>query len=250
MSELLFDVHTHVLPNVDDGSDSVSTSLDMIRTLRDQGVGRIYATPHYLPEKESVDAFIARRNKAKETLLSCPELANDGMPELRMGAEVHLCRGFSDVDLSALCYEDSRAILLELPREPLSRQILKEIRIACDSALLIPVFAHIDRYTWFSASDIDSLSEIPDAVFSFNSACLTSFSSKRLLKKLSREHYVLFGSDSHNTDTRSPDFYRLTGIGGKRALSKKGAEEYIRMHVDSCEHIFGKSTGEDWGIFF
>ena len=41
-----YDLHTHIIPGVDDGSDSLEESLEMIRQMREQGVINIVATPH------------------------------------------------------------------------------------------------------------------------------------------------------------------------------------------------------------
>ena len=40
------DLHNHIVPNVDDGSDSFEMSLEMIRMLYNQGVRNIYCTSH------------------------------------------------------------------------------------------------------------------------------------------------------------------------------------------------------------
>ena len=47
-----YDLHTHIIPGVDDGSDSLEESLEMIRQMREQGVLNIVATPHY-PDRKS-----------------------------------------------------------------------------------------------------------------------------------------------------------------------------------------------------
>ena len=43
----MFDIHTHVLPLVDDGSGSVETSLNMLRFMVENGVTDVVLTPHY-----------------------------------------------------------------------------------------------------------------------------------------------------------------------------------------------------------
>lgn len=47
-----YDLHTHIIPGVDDGSDSLEESLEMIRQMREQGVLNIVTTPHY-PDGQS-----------------------------------------------------------------------------------------------------------------------------------------------------------------------------------------------------
>lgn len=49
---MLTEYHCHILPGMDDGSDSVDTSLKMVEMLKTQGVGRLIATPHFYAHRE------------------------------------------------------------------------------------------------------------------------------------------------------------------------------------------------------
>ena len=53
----MVDIHTHVLPGIDDGADSVETSLEMIRSEVEQGVKQIVFTPHYYGQKFRLYGF-------------------------------------------------------------------------------------------------------------------------------------------------------------------------------------------------
>ena len=44
----MIDFHSHVLPGIDDGSDCVEESLEMLHTAKNQGVSTMLATPHFL----------------------------------------------------------------------------------------------------------------------------------------------------------------------------------------------------------
>ena len=45
------DLHTHILPGMDDGARDVETSLELLRMEREQGVDRVVFTPHFYREK-------------------------------------------------------------------------------------------------------------------------------------------------------------------------------------------------------
>ncbi len=48
LSALVTDMHSHLLPGIDDGSPDVDTSLELIRGLQDLGYRKFIATPHIL----------------------------------------------------------------------------------------------------------------------------------------------------------------------------------------------------------
>lgn len=56
----IFDIHTHILPEIDDGAKNWDTCLEMISQSWDFGVRGIIATPHYLPWKECVAGEVIR----------------------------------------------------------------------------------------------------------------------------------------------------------------------------------------------
>ena len=62
------DLHTHILPGMDDGAESVEMSLDMLRMERDQGVDAVVLTPHFYRDRERPEHFLNRRRAAGEAL--------------------------------------------------------------------------------------------------------------------------------------------------------------------------------------
>ena len=63
------DFHSHILPDMDDGSDSLETSLAMLRASRAAGVDLMVATSHYYRRKESIGEFLERREDRLSGLL-------------------------------------------------------------------------------------------------------------------------------------------------------------------------------------
>ena len=62
----MVDFHTHILPQMDDGSQSVEQTLQMLSFLADQGVKTVVATPHFYAHRDQPDAFLAKNNRKKE----------------------------------------------------------------------------------------------------------------------------------------------------------------------------------------
>ena len=109
---MLTDVHTHVLPNMDDGSQSLDMSLEMLTRLHAQGVERVVATPHfYLHREPDPAAYLTKRQMRFDALVE------QQLPmELRLGAEVAIEQGISDLpQIRALTITGTDLILLECP---------------------------------------------------------------------------------------------------------------------------------------
>ena len=64
----MIDFHTHILPRMDDGSRSVEESLEMLDSMRQQGVKTVFATPHFYANDESVDSFLERREASLKAM--------------------------------------------------------------------------------------------------------------------------------------------------------------------------------------
>ena len=65
----MIDFHTHILANVDDGSQSLHESLCMLQREQEQGVEKIIATPHFYAHRDTVSQFLFRREEAIRLLL-------------------------------------------------------------------------------------------------------------------------------------------------------------------------------------
>ena len=64
MNGSLVDLHSHILPGIDDGSPDVGTSAAMLRREAEQGVDVVCATSHYYAKHSSIPAFCERRAEA------------------------------------------------------------------------------------------------------------------------------------------------------------------------------------------
>ena len=83
----IVDFHSHILPGIDDGSESLQESIAMLRTEAAQGIGHVVATPHFYPRYETPEDFLHKRDQAEAVLLSAMK-REKGLPQLSVGAEV------------------------------------------------------------------------------------------------------------------------------------------------------------------
>lgn len=146
MTIALTDLHTHILPALDDGADSVETALQMLRAEKTAGVQRVALTPHFYPMREELDAFLKKRQQSYAALLA----AWDGvvMPSLRLGAEVRYSPALLELDLRHLTIGESDYLLLELP----DRGVPTHVEQVLDMMLMqgiTPILAHVERCEYF-----------------------------------------------------------------------------------------------------
>jgi protein-tyrosine phosphatase len=112
----VIDLHTHVLPGIDDGPPSVEESLALARSAAAQGTTTLVATPHIAWDLPNTAQTVADGVAALK-----PRLAEAGVPvELRTGGEVVItwAAELSDDDLSALHLGGGEWLLAECPLSP------------------------------------------------------------------------------------------------------------------------------------
>lgn len=201
------DFHSHILPCVDDGSASVEESLAMLRALRQQGIRRVVATPHFYPQSDNPAAFLKRRNAAMAQLREAMA-AEKGLPSIELGAEVYFFHGISDcAQLPQLTIGGKRCILIEMPPSPWSEAMYRELEGIYKKQNLIPILAHIDRYVrpFRTYGILKRLKTMPVLVQA-NAEFFLSGKTASFAGRLLRDGYIhLLGSDCHNMTDRPPN---------------------------------------------
>lgn len=193
----MIDVHSHLLPGVDDGSRSFETSVEVLRRFAADGVECVVLTPHLnvsrladAPYERHVEILAELRQRAPST------------PELRLGWEIMLDEPNRDLRARRLSLGDSNAVLVEFPLSGVPEQGGDELyRIRCSG--VVPVLAHPERYWGCTAAKVHGWRQA-GAVIQMDTAGLLG---KGRIAKVSRqllEHGLvdLFASDNHG-DTRS-----------------------------------------------
>ena len=193
----MIDIHTHLLPGVDDGSPSVEVSVPVLERFRQDGVTVLVCTPHL----KATDAQRAPIERHRAILANLVEHAPP-VPELVLGWEIMLDAPGADLRAPHLHLGDSGAALVEFPRMHVPPGATAEIlRIRMSG--VTPVIAHPERYhlctpemvqQWRSVGAVIQM----DAVMVFGSA-----PTSRLARKLLEEGLIdCIASDTHG-DTRS-----------------------------------------------
>ena len=199
----MLDFHTHILPGVDDGSQSVDESLQMLERMQKQGIETVVATPHFYANDESVDDFLARRDAALGALR---ERSPSG-PDILLGAEVRYYEGISRMpDLKKLRIQNSRLLLIEMPFRPWTENAVREvIDIACQGRIT-PVIAHVERYLFLQKKGVATRLLESGVLFQANSSFLMGWRQRRRAMGMIQKGQIHFiGSDCHNLTDRPPN---------------------------------------------
>ncbi|HEX5971668.1 MAG TPA: CpsB/CapC family capsule biosynthesis tyrosine phosphatase [Gemmatimonadaceae bacterium] len=136
----MIDLHSHLLPGVDDGSPSVERSAPVLKRFADQGVECVVLTPH-LTASRVAQAPHARHAELLQALRAA---VPDG-PELRLGWEIMLDEPNVDLRARELALGESTAVLVEFPRVAVPARAGAELSRIRGSGL-VPVLAHPERY--------------------------------------------------------------------------------------------------------
>lgn len=142
----MIDLHSHILPGVDDGARSWEESLAMCRAAFEDGIRVMFATPHYQRgggfevDRETVEAGVHELNR---------KLCGEGIAlEVRAGNEV-LAHPEADALLArgdAASYGGGgRYMLLELPHQGLPLDQAQELVFRICLRGYVPVLAHPER---------------------------------------------------------------------------------------------------------
>lgn len=144
----MIDLHTHLLPGVDDGSPTAAHSAAVLRRMQGEGVRTVVCTPH-LRASGACDAPVAEHARLHE------ELSAIAPPEVTLlaGFEIMLDQPGVDLTSQTLALGGSQARLVEFPRRGLPAGATEELLRLRMSGVL-PVVAHPERY---SGCTIDTL---------------------------------------------------------------------------------------------
>ena len=211
----MIDLHTHILPGMDDGAATVADSLAMLNAQQKQGVQTVVLTPHFYRNEETVSQFLDRREQALESLQAALPQEH---PRLLLGAEVTWYQTIlQEKELEKLCISGTNCILLELPYIPWTKMVLEQVFQFVGITGLTPIIAHVDRYLPFQKKEaVEELLNMGLPMQVNCEALLQPIRRKKILSMLRQGKWYL-GTDCHNMSNRSPKM--------EKAVS------YLRKHL-------------------
>ncbi|MEM1176813.1 MAG: CpsB/CapC family capsule biosynthesis tyrosine phosphatase [Acidobacteriota bacterium] len=215
----MIDLHSHILPGVDDGSSDLNESIAMCRIAAADGATTLVATPHLRHSRYWNDDRSALEASYREL---CGALGKEGLElEVLLGGEITVgSESVAEIDalpggqLLTLC--GSKYLLLELDWQGLGPDPL-ELVYEVDVLGWRPIIAHPERVSWLS-EDLELASAMQEngATFQLTSMSLTGRFGSQIKERSERwldaglVHFV--SSDAHDVKHRPP------GLAAARAL--------------------------------
>lgn len=202
-----FDIHSHILPGVDDGSENMEESLAMIEVAYQEGTRSIFCTPHYERGKNSYTK--EELNSRFQELCEEVEKVHPDM-KLYLGNEVLYTDGIVDDLKNGLIQtmNDTKYVLVEFNIRISYNELYQAIR-KITNARFRPIIAHVERYHCLF-KHIDRVDELVrmEAYLQMNISSVYGGlldENARWCKKLVKEDYIsFFGTDAHDLDDRAP----------------------------------------------
>lgn len=225
----MIDLHSHILPGMDDGSKSVAESLQLWEMLRAQGVTLQAATSHFYPDREAPEDFLARREKS---LSSLPEEMTSG---LLIGAEVAYFPGIgSSRSILPLRMGETNLLLVEMPFTDWTDRMVEDVCTIPMQLGLTPVLAHVNRYPGSKQFPkyCQRLLE-GDVLFQCNAeAFVAGLKGRWPLQQLKKGRIHFLGSDAHNLTTRPPKL----DLAAQR-IEKKLGRDFLAEFNGEAEYL-------------
>ena len=214
---MIIDIHSHFLPFVDDGSDSIESSITVLKQACDQGVTDIILTPHYRGEyKEDGQSLLQKFNAFKETVKD-----NNFNVNLYLGREIYITKDYKK-EIEQCAYHtlnESKYVLIEFDfcDEQDIVNVVYELKIKG----YIPIVAHLERYFY---ANIDTAYQIKQTggLIQINAQSIVQpewYEQKRLVKQLFKENLVDFVCSDMHVDRQC-----LMEKAYKKVVKKHGKE--------------------------
>jgi protein-tyrosine phosphatase len=201
----LIDIHSHILPGVDDGPSSILNSLLMARAAVQQGIQTIVATPHHCNGKyNNKKCDIEKIVLALHERLQEEEIALHILTGQETRIHTHMLEGLQLGDVATI--NGTKYVFVELPPTHIpnfTEQLLFKMQVQG----YIPVIVHPERNQQI-AEHPDLLHDLVEkgSLTQLTAASLLGRFGKRI-KKLSHQlieanltHFI--ASDAHNTINR------------------------------------------------
>lgn len=232
------DTHSHILFNIDDGSNNIEESIAILKEMAEVGFKHVILTPHYI---EGTEYSVTNEEKDIRFALLEKRIKEENLDiTIHLGNEIFLHSNLIASIEGAKCYglNKSNYLLVELPFHNQIRgliDILYEFKVKGYT----PIIAHPERYTYLQDNPdlVDKLKE-EGTLFQCNYSSILGYYRKdaeRLIKYMLKKHYVDYlGTDIHHINKAFvlDNFDKI-----KKNIIKITGDEYFNEIMENCSNL-------------
>ncbi|MFD1064415.1 tyrosine-protein phosphatase [Oceanobacillus locisalsi] len=229
----MIDIHTHILPGIDDGAKNEEDSIAMAKQAVEQGIHTVIATPHhyngaYFNDKSSILRNVSILNELFQ---------NEGIPlEVLPGQETRiygeLLDGLDNDDMLPL--NETKFLFIEFPSSSVP-QYAKQMLFDIQMKEITPIIVHPERNL--------ELLENPQLLYDFvKNGALTQVTAASLIGKFGKDikkyaeqliecnqtHFI--ASDAHNIKSR-----RFVMDEAFEAVKKKYGTDFVYLFQENSQ---------------
>ena len=225
----MIDFHSHILPNIDDGSRNYEETINILKEANEAGFEKVISTSHYMEDCYEVS------EQAREELINKIKLETNNL-QLYTGSEIYITEDIVELikNKKASTINNSKYLLFELPMnsKPL---YVEDIVYRLIQNGYQPIIAHPERYSYVQ-DDFDYALDLLDmgVLFQSNYGSLIGLygdKAKKTLKKMLKQDLVHFlGSDVHRAGQIYPEIPKILKKLGK-IISKEKIEELTNSNA-------------------
>ena len=238
---IMLDIHSHILPAVDDGAKTIEESLEILKEMYRQGITDVLATPHFYPLEDNLEDYLSITRKAFSVLKENTKPKK--VPNIFLGCEILYYSGISKASkLKHFTLNGSCFLLLELTPDLINDNLFDELLYLKGKRNIVPIIAHIERYK--TAKKYKKFINFVKDNGILTQVNATSFFRKdysKTLDKLFSENVVTFiGTDSHSVDRRPP----FMDIALEKIAQKYGNETKEKL-IENANKLYLDITGKE-----
>ncbi len=200
LSVLRCDVHSHFIPGIDDGAQTMEQTMEMLTAMSELGYKKVVTTPHNMADgyRNTPEIILGGLERVRD------EIRQRGLAmEIDAAAEYYLDHELEQkvIDRRVLTFGEDY-LLFELPfiSEP---NMLYQVIFTMQTAGFRPVLAHPERYAfWYN--DLTKYDGLKDrgVLFQLNTIALAGAygpQARQIAERLvDAGHYEFLGSDCHS----------------------------------------------------
>ena len=237
---MYFDIHSHILPAIDDGAKNKTQALKLLKMMEEDRISDVLATPHFYSEQMELIDFLEDRKNAYESILPYIE---DKAPKIYLGAEVLYFVNLGNFrGIKKLTLNNSKYILLEMKNKYMGKLLFNDFELLAENGI-IPIIAHIERY-YKNKNFKLLLKEVKEKNIpvQINATSFFKFRYKKVIKKIFKMGlFCVLATDTHSVEHRPP----LMRNAMKYVSEKYGKKQANRL-MENSRKLYNEIIGDNF----